>query len=91
MEWFIIYLIMKSALPGCAVLTGRDFYLACALMIPEKKLLLAPVLGNGFRKPFREGWVLGYLQQAHLRLAGPCSPVSVYGTQAVTMISQSLV
>lgn len=73
------------------MLAGRDFYLACALMIPEKKLLLAPFLGNGFRKPFREGWVLGYLQQAHLRLAGPCSPVSVYGTQAMNMISQSLV
>lgn len=30
----------------------EDFYLACALMILENKLLLAPFPGNGFRKPF---------------------------------------
>lgn len=32
----------------------EDFYLACALMILENKLLLAPFPGNGFRKPFGE-------------------------------------
>lgn len=30
----------------------EDFYLACALLILEKKLLLAPFLGNGFREFF---------------------------------------
>lgn len=29
-----------------------------------------------------------HLQQAHLRVAGPCFHVSVYGTQAMSMISQ---
>lgn len=33
----------------------EDFYLACALMILEKKLLLALFPGNGFRKPFGGG------------------------------------
>lgn len=68
----------------------EDFYLACALMILEKKLLLALFLGNGFRKPFGGGCLLSeHLPQVCLRVAGPCFHVSVYDTQAMTMISQS--
>lgn len=40
-----MHLIVEPTLPQACCLHGSDFYLECALMIPEKKLLWAPFLG----------------------------------------------
>lgn len=60
----------------------EDFYLACALLILKKKLLLAPFLAMASENLLGGCLLPEHLPQVHLKVAGPCFHVSVYDTQA---------